>query len=122
MGGVESVASGFHRRYTRQYERGIAVESAVELMVAEATNIQVANIDSDGQLTVPLEVREELGLGEGDPVAFERRDGYTIVRRATIVEQAAGAGAPWRKYPPLTPEEEEEALARAIGEEGARYE
>jgi AbrB family looped-hinge helix DNA binding protein len=86
-------------------------------MVAEVTKIT-----RDGQVTIPIGIRQELGLVEGDPMVVEERDGVMIIRRATIVEQTAGALAPWRRIPPLTLEEEEEQLARAIGEEGARYE
>ena len=85
-------------------------------MVAEVTKIT-----RDGQVTIPAGIRQELGLEEGDPMVVEERDGVMIVRRATLIEQTAGAGAPWRTSPALTPDEEEKALARAIGEAGARY-
>lgn len=86
-------------------------------MVAEVTKIT-----SEGQVTIPVDIREEFGLETGDPMVVEKRDGIMIVRRATLVEQTAGAGAPWRKDPPLSLEEEEEAMARAIGEAGAQCE
>ncbi len=91
-------------------------------MVTEATNIQVTYIDSDGQVTIPFEVREELGLGEGDPIVFERHEGYVIVRRATIVEQTYGALAKYGRTPPPTIEELKEAFAQAVAEENASYE
>lgn len=59
---------------------------------------------------------------EGAPMVFEERDGVVILRRATLVESTAGAGIPWRITPPLTLEEEEEGMARAIGEAGAQLE
>lgn len=82
----------------------------------------VTTLSREGQITIPVELREEFGLAEGDPMVVERRDGVLIIRRATLVEQTAGYGAPWRKDPPLTQDEEEEALAKAIAEDAARYE
>jgi hypothetical protein len=45
-----------------------------------------------------------------------------IVRRATIVEQTAGALAKYGQTPPPTIEEMKEAVAQALAEEDARYE
>lgn len=84
-------------------------------MVAEVTKIT-----REGQVTIPAGIRQEFGLEEGDPMVVEEQDGVMIIRRATLIEQTAGVGAPWRINPALTLEEE--AVARAIGEEGARYE
>jgi AbrB family looped-hinge helix DNA binding protein len=86
-------------------------------MVAE-----VANVSSEGQVTIPAEFLAELGLGEGDPVVFERHDGYVIIRRATVVEQTYGALAKYGKTPPPTIEELKEAFAQAVAEENASYE
>lgn len=88
-----------------------------ETMVAEITKI-----NAEGQLPIPADIRRELGLEEGDLMVVEERDGVMIVRRATHVEQTAGAGAAWRADPPLTREEEEDALAWAIGQAAARHE
>jgi AbrB family looped-hinge helix DNA binding protein len=83
---------------------------------------QVTKIGSEGQVTIPAELREEFGLAEGDPMVVELRDGVIVVRRATIVEQTAGFGAPWRVSPPLTRDEEKQAFERAVAEENSRYE
>lgn len=95
-------------------------------MVAGRTVIamvaQVTNISSEGQVTIPAELREEFGLAEGDPMVVEIRDGIMVVRRATIVEQTAGALAKYGKTPPPTIDEMKEAVEQAIAEENAVYE
>jgi AbrB family looped-hinge helix DNA binding protein len=83
---------------------------------------QVTTINSEGQVTIPDELREEFGLAEGDPMVVELRDDVMIVRRATIVEQTAGALAKYGQTPPPTIEEMKEAVAQALAEEDARYE
>jgi len=44
-----------------------------------------ATISSKGQVTIPKAVREALGVGAGDRIAFEmREDGVAEVRPATV--------------------------------------
>jgi len=88
-----------------------------ETMVAEITRI-----NAEGQVTIPAEILRNLGLGEGDPIVFERREGTVIIRRATIVEQTYGALAAYSKDPPSTIEELDEAFVQAVAEENASYE
>jgi AbrB family looped-hinge helix DNA binding protein len=40
-----------------------------------------SRISSKGQVTVPLEVRERLGLEPGTPVVFVLRDGEAVLRK-----------------------------------------
>ena len=40
------------------------------------------------QATIPKEAREALGLGTGDLVCFEVRDGAVVLRRATPMDAA----------------------------------
>ena len=49
-------------------------------------------LTSKGQLTVPQEIRERLGLKKGDRVEFVAEKGHTVVRRA------ATPGNPFKKY------------------------
>lgn len=42
-----------------------------------------SSISSKGQITVPLEIREKLGLLPGTGVRFELRDGEAVLRKAT---------------------------------------
>lgn len=54
-----------------------------------------STISSKGQITVPLEVRQRLGLKEGDQVEFVNEDERTIIRPARLMgnvfEQYVGA-------------------------------
>lgn len=46
-----------------------------------------AKITSKGQITIPAEVREALGLKQGDMLAFEVQADYVLVRkRPTLTE------------------------------------
>jgi AbrB family looped-hinge helix DNA binding protein len=69
-----------------------------------------------GQVTVPAEIRQELGLREGDKVAFVLDEGEVRLLRATSVVQRT-AGALRSDKPPLTAEELREAAERAIAQE-----
>jgi AbrB family looped-hinge helix DNA binding protein len=42
-----------------------------------------STISSKGQITVPIEIREALGLRAGTPVVFERRPEGAFLRKAT---------------------------------------
>ncbi len=41
---------------------------------------QVATMTSKGQITIPVEVRKRLGLGQGDRVEFILEDGAAVLR------------------------------------------
>lgn len=46
-----------------------------------------AKITSKGQVTIPIEVREALGLKQGDTLTFEAQAEYVVVRkRSTLAE------------------------------------
>lgn len=57
-------------------------------------------VTEKGQVTIPKELREELGIGAGSEVEFERNDGAILVRKVTsgntrghaIVERLRGRG------------------------------
>ncbi len=40
-------------------------------------------VTEKGQVTIPKEHRDALGIGAGTEVEFERRDGYIVVRKST---------------------------------------
>jgi AbrB family looped-hinge helix DNA binding protein len=42
-----------------------------------------STISSKGQITVPIEIREALGLRTGTPVVFERRPEGALLRKST---------------------------------------
>lgn len=84
--------------------------------------IQQVGDERELRVLLPAETLSELGLEQDEPLVLEVTSGQMVIRRATITEQTAGMGAPWRISPPLTPEEENEAFERAVAEENARYE
>ena len=69
-----------------------------------------------GQVTVPAEIRRELGLKQGDRVAFILDDGEVrLTRTVSVVERTAGAFKSHK--PPLTAEQLRESAERAMAEE-----
>ena len=68
-----------------------------------------------GQLTLPAEIREALGVQEGDKVAFVVEEGRVELRRRGSVV-AASAGAFKNRGPVLTAEELRAEAERAIAE------
>ncbi len=68
-----------------------------------------------GQLTLPAEIRDALGVQEGDKVAFVvEEDRVELRRRGSVV--AASAGAFKNRGPVRTPEELREEAERVIAE------
>ena len=49
-----------------------------------------AKITSKGQVTIPAEVREALGLNKGDMLAFEVQAEYVVVRTRPSITDVAG--------------------------------
>lgn len=71
-----------------------------------------------GQMTVPIEIRRALNLTEGDKLAVEQQGEAFLVRRATsVAEYTAGIFAAYRKFPPLTLEEERAAFEQGVADE-----
>jgi bifunctional DNA-binding transcriptional regulator/antitoxin component of YhaV-PrlF toxin-antitoxin module len=70
-------------------------------------------------MTLPADVRDELGVQNGGKLLLERQDNHWILVRADkLVDRTAGALAEYAKNVPLlTPAEMREAVAKAITEE-----
>lgn len=51
-----------------------------------------ATITSEGQITIPKEVRQRLGLKQGDQVVFVTENGMTVMR------PAKGEANPFERY------------------------
>jgi antitoxin PrlF len=57
-------------------------------------------VGEKGQVTIPKELRDELGIGAGSEVDFERADGAIVIRKAKdspgrgvrLAEQLRGRG------------------------------
>lgn len=45
-----------------------------------------SRVSSKGQITIPVEIRQELGLQAGTPVVFERHPGGALLRKGTVGE------------------------------------
>ena len=82
-----------------------------------------ATMTSKGQLTVPKAVRDRLGLKPGDKVEF-RQDGAESVTlvpvRRVPLEGLIGCLSHLANSPPMTDEEQEEAIGRMLVEDDER--
>jgi len=71
-----------------------------------------------GQVTIPIEIRRQLNIREGDRVRFIRDgDEIRIAPVGDVVAQTAGAFAKYRQGPAPTIEELKEAVAQAIADD-----
>jgi antitoxin PrlF len=71
-----------------------------------------------GQVTIPVEIRQELNIKEGDRVRFIRDgDGARIEPVGDVVAQSAGSLGKYRKGPVPTIAELKEAMEQAIAED-----
>jgi len=83
--------------------------------VSEVTGVYRARITSKGQVTIPAAVREQIGLKEGDEIAFEPKTlRFSAVPRPKLSE-LYGILAPKRPVPPFDRERERAAAAEAAG-------
>lgn len=81
-----------------------------------------SRISTKGQATIPVEVRERLGLHAGDRIAFiEMEQGYLILPRNRSVTSLFGALADFA-IPGTTIEDYDRAVGEGISEhvEGSR--
>ena len=69
-----------------------------------------------GQVTVPVEIRRQLGVQRGDKMTFGIENGQVWIKRSSsVVERTAGA---FKGYGPvLSPEQLRDAAEGAIAEE-----
>jgi antitoxin PrlF len=54
---------------------------------------EIATLTSKGQITLPKAIRQTLGVGTGDKVAFELRGGEVVVSRDETEHQDPAIGA-----------------------------
>jgi AbrB family looped-hinge helix DNA binding protein len=81
--------------------------------------IAKAKISSQGQISIPAEVRKMLGVGPGDVVEFNEDDGSVVLTRAKGVTFADIHEALFPEGPPphFTDEEIEKGLLEEIAAE-----
>jgi antitoxin PrlF len=71
-----------------------------------------------GQVTIPVEIRRELNIKEGDRVKFVRDgDGVRIDPVGDVVAQSAGSLGKYRQGPVPTIEELKKAVEQAVAED-----
>lgn len=67
--------------------------------------VRKARLTSKGQITIPAEVREALGLRQGDTIVFDVGPGGAEIRKAPTADDLLGSvpvpeelkGIPWKK-------------------------
>lgn len=79
-----------------------------------------ATLTSKGQLTLPKDVRDDLGLREGDRIEFDKVGGRYVLRprNRSALELAGILHRPGMKA--LSVEEMDEALGQALAEDDER--
>ena len=51
--------------------------------------IKLSKVTAKGQVTIPVEVRKDLGIAIGDTILFEKRNSHIVIKKAvrkTLVE------------------------------------
>lgn len=76
----------------------------------------IATLTSKGQITIPLRIRKELGLQEGDSLEFECSGGRAELRPVRPQRRAAGVlkGLLPKNWRPPTVAEMDTAIARNL--------
>ena len=44
--------------------------------------IKLSKVTAKGQVTIPVEVRKDLGLAIGDTILFEKRNSHIVIKKA----------------------------------------
>jgi len=79
---------------------------------------RTSTITRKGQITIPIDIRRDLELNEGDKVEFERHGEEILLRRSIgYAERTAGILAKYRLPKPMTPDEEREAFGQVLADE-----
>lgn len=79
---------------------------------------QKTTVTRKGQITIPADIRRELGMSEGDLLDVERQGDTVIVRRASsVASRTGGALAKYRRPQSLTIEEERVLFEQAVADE-----
>lgn len=79
-----------------------------------------SRVTRKGQITIPISIRQQLGIKEGDTLVFENRGDHVAIRQPeTIGKRTAGALAKYaHNLPPLKPNQISELAELYIAEEG----
>ncbi len=52
------------------------------------TAMHISRLAADNRALIPQDVRDALGLKEGDPILFSVKDGQAVIRKAPVVDAA----------------------------------
>lgn len=52
------------------------------LLIGNAQVIELGKITSKGQITIPKDIRDALGVSGGGKILFEKKDGEVIIKKA----------------------------------------
>ena len=58
------------------------------MAIRSGTAIQISRVSSKGQVTLPKKVREAIGVGPGDAVAYDVAKGVVTLRRLEPIDLA----------------------------------
>jgi AbrB family looped-hinge helix DNA binding protein len=76
--------------------------------------MSMATLSSKGQITIPLVVRQALGLTQGDQVVFEAIEGgYRITASRHDISRLAGFFGPYRGDPVSVEQMKQDIMAEA---------
>ena len=83
--------------------------------------MSATTVTSKGQITIPKDVRERLGLEAGDRVVFVVQSDRDVVLKPAKTDVRELHGMLYRKgRPPRSIEEMDEGIARSLAEKHAR--
>lgn len=77
--------------------------------------MSIATITSKGQITVPKEIRDALGVRPGDRLAFRARDDGSVVVEAETVDLLSLRGVLKARRKGISVEAMNEAIRRSAG-------
>lgn len=85
------------------------------------TRTYVSRMTRKGQVTIPAELRKELGLKEGDRVEFVRENGSFRVQRAeSVVARLAGSLSSYASGRAIDPDEIHQIVEEGVAHDYMR--
>jgi AbrB family looped-hinge helix DNA binding protein len=84
--------------------------------------MRVSRVTRKGQVTIPVDIRRDMGLNEGDLLGFEKHGNqFVLVRPEDLVRRTSGSLAKYaHNMPSIEPHEMRELAAQAIAEDFKR--
>ena len=80
-----------------------------------------SQVTSKGTVTIPVEIRRELGIEEGDVLVFEREGDHIVLSRSrSVVEETAGVFAAYARGTDYSDADWDRMIGDAIAEDYLR--